>query len=183
MCARHANSGREEVWAVTEQVPDELLDTYDRIQRRMRPLISRPPVGQVPMPSLGRPLDVSKLIALDVLLELTAVGPVSVKDLAEHLGLEHSTVSRLLTELEDEGLVVRSTDPDDKRRRTVVLTELGAAVAAESKHLARLFAHQLFLDWDPDELRQFLSMLDRLVETAHSRLAGLKDMAPWHGAE
>ncbi len=158
-------------------IPDDLLDLFEQVQRRLRPLISRPPVGQLPMPSLGRPLDVAKLMACSELRDLTASGPVSVKDLADSLGLDHSTVSRLLGELEEDGLVERGSDPEDRRRRTVTLTPLGKAVGAESQQLARLFARVMFADWEASDIRTLLGLMDRLIENTHSLMPLVKGIA------
>ena len=158
-------------------IPDDLLDLFEQVQRRLRPLVSRPPVGQLPMPSLGRPLDVAKLTACSELRDLTANGPVSVKDLADSLGLDHSTVSRLLSELEEDGLVERGSDPEDRRRRTITLTPLGVAVGAESRQLARVFARMMFADWEESDIRTLLDLMDRLLENTHSLMPLLKDIA------
>jgi DNA-binding MarR family transcriptional regulator len=158
-------------------IPDDLLDQFEQVQRRLRPLVSRPPVGQLPMPSLGRPLDVAKLTACSELRDLTANGPVSVKDLADSLGLDHSTVSRLLGELEEDGLVERGSDPDDRRRRTITLTPLGHAVGFESRQLARVFARMMFADWEASDIRTLLDLMDRLLENTHSLMPLLKDIA------
>lgn len=162
---------------VGAHIPEDLLDVFEQVQRRLRPLISRPPIGQLPMPSLGRPLDVAKLTACSELRDLTTRGPVSVKDLAESLGLDHSTVSRLLGELEEDGLVERASDPDDKRRRTVTLTALGEAVGSESRQLARTFTRVMFADWEIEDVRTFLALMDRLLESTHALLPTLKDLA------
>lgn len=50
---------------------------------------------------------------------------VSVGVLAEHLGSEASTVSRLLRPLETAGLIVIGPDPDDGRVKSVRLTDAG----------------------------------------------------------
>jgi DNA-binding MarR family transcriptional regulator len=51
--------------------------------------------------------------------------------LADHLGLERSTLSGLIDRAERRGLVVRSTDPTDGRAIEVRLSDEGARLAAE----------------------------------------------------
>ena len=100
-------------------LPDELVDTLDKAFRRLRKSMVRPPAGSVPVPALGRQLDMAKVFACDAVAELSERSTaVAVKDVAAELDLEHSTVSRLLGEIEDDGLVTRGVDPADRRRTT-----------------------------------------------------------------
>jgi MarR family transcriptional regulator, transcriptional regulator for hemolysin len=50
--------------------------------------------------------------------------------LAEHVGIEGPSLVRLLDQLCAAGLVRRDEDPDDKRAKTITLTEEGRAVTA-----------------------------------------------------
>jgi DNA-binding MarR family transcriptional regulator/GNAT superfamily N-acetyltransferase len=70
---------------------------------------------------LGRPLGLARL--------LFEVGPdgADLQNLRERLGLDSGYISRLLKTLTDDGLVVVETDPVDRRRRRVALTETGRA--------------------------------------------------------
>lgn len=45
--------------------------------------------------------------------------------LASTLGIERSNATVLVNELEDQGLVLRKTDPNDRRTRLVVATRKG----------------------------------------------------------
>lgn len=67
----------------------------------------------------GRPLGPSR-----VLFEL-GQGPVAVADLRRRLDLDSGYLSRMLRELEGDGLVTVTRDPADGRRRLVRLTEVG----------------------------------------------------------
>src|SRR2546430_1706658 len=69
----------------------------------------------------GRPLGPSRL-----LFELRSGGS-SVRELRERMGLDSGYLSRLLRQLETEGLIAVTPDPGDARRRVVTLTEQGAA--------------------------------------------------------
>ena len=159
-------------------LPDELLDALDRAFRRLRHGMVRPPTGQVPVPALGHQLDVAKVIACDALAELSSTrATIAVKDVAQLLDLEHSTVSRLLGECEADGLVVRSQDPQDRRRTNVVLTDLGAAVVSEGAQLKRRFMRRVLAGWsrpDVDELQRLVTQLgDSLGERTDEALAEL----------
>jgi len=68
--------------------------------------------------------------ALEVLQHLSASGPLTVGELAVHLGLRRNSVSELLQRLEGKGLVARIRDERDERRVLVWLTEAGRSVVS-----------------------------------------------------
>ena len=159
-------------------LPNSLVDTLDKAFRRIRKTMIRPPAGQVPVPALGRQLDMAKVFACDAVAELSARGePVSVKDIATELDLEHSTVSRLLGEVETDGLIVRGVDPADRRRTTVELTDLGAAVVADATAISRFFTRILLAEWPKEDVEQLTRLMGRLAETVQHRLDDLPALA------
>jgi DNA-binding MarR family transcriptional regulator len=68
--------------------------------------------------------------ALEVLQHLSASGPLTVGEQAEHLGLRRNSVSELLQRLEAKGLVARVHDERDARRVLVWLTDAGRDVVS-----------------------------------------------------
>ena len=159
-------------------LPDGLVDTLDRAFRRLRKSMIRPPQGLVPVPALGRQLDVAKIFACDAVADLAATGQtVTVKDVAAMLDLEHSTVSRLLGEMEDDGLVARGSDPTDRRRTTVALTDLGRAVVADATQMTRFFMRLMLSDWPLEDVESLTRLLGRLATTVHGKLDTLPEQA------
>jgi DNA-binding MarR family transcriptional regulator len=73
----------------------------------------------------GQPVSLSQAFALH---QLDTEPPLSQRDLAERLGLEKSTVSRLAAEMERKGLLVRQRDPDNRRLYRLRLTDEGRAL-------------------------------------------------------
>ncbi|MBW0275676.1 hypothetical protein ATM97_30190 [Nocardia sp. MH4] len=61
----------------------------------------------------------------DVLLELDAAGPMRMSDLGDKVVLSRTRVSRLVAELEADGLLRRETNPDDGRSALVAISDLG----------------------------------------------------------
>jgi DNA-binding MarR family transcriptional regulator len=55
--------------------------------------------------------------------------PMSMGELATALGMDRPNVSSLVNDLEDQGLVRRRADPDDRRTRLVEATPEGVALA------------------------------------------------------
>lgn len=159
-------------------LPDPLVDTLDRTFRRLRRAMVRPPAQSVPVPALGHQLDVAKIFACDAVAELSAArASVSVKDVAAALDLEHSTVSRLLGELEEDGLVSRGSDPADRRRTTVALTDLGLAVVSDATAITRFFTRILLADWSREDVEALTALLGRLAETVSARLDSMPELA------
>jgi len=159
-------------------LPDPLLDSIDKTFRKLRRAMIKPPAGLVPVPALGRQLDVAKIFACDAVADLAASGrAVSVKDVAAALDLEHSTVSRLLGEIEAEGLAVRGVDAQDRRRTTVELTDLGRAVVNDATAITRFFTRLLLAEWPREDVEALTSMLGRLADTVNRRLDLLPELA------
>jgi DNA-binding MarR family transcriptional regulator len=78
------------------------------------------------IPGLGASL--SEAMALQ---ELRARGQATQSQLGDFLGLEKSTVSRLVEAMSGKGWVVKERDPANRRFAQVRLTEAGERVAAE----------------------------------------------------
>ncbi len=157
----------------------ELLTRIDRAIMRMRRDIVKPPELCMPMPSLGRSVDFAKVHACMAIAEGTLEGALSdpdghrvstVKDVAAFMQLEHSTASRLLGEAEAEGLVVRGTDPQDRRRTTVALTDSGRLVLKDSLAMRSWAMGRLFDEWSEKDLKNLATMLERMAQTLSDRM-------------
>src|SRR5262249_2958350 len=68
-----------------------------------------------------------------VLTHLSLSGPVTVGEAAAHLGRAQSVVSEIFDQLEEKQLVERMTDPDDRRRVQVWLTDRGVTLLARDR--------------------------------------------------
>jgi DNA-binding MarR family transcriptional regulator len=145
----------------------------DHALQEMRRVVMRPPTSAVPMPLLGRPVDLSKVLACEALAELQKSSAVSITDLAFALHLERSTVSRLMAEAEDEGLIARGSDPEDGRRVTVCLTPLGTQVVTFVQGLRVGYLNHATEVFTGEELTQLASLVGRL---AHSMT---ESFGPW----
>lgn len=76
----------------------------------------------------GRPLSVSEAYALH---ELAGESWLAQQELARRLGLEKSTVSRLVAGLVDRGWANREPEPGNRRATRLCLTAAGSRVAQE----------------------------------------------------
>ena len=142
----------------------------------MRRLVTRPPSASVPMPGLGRPVDLSKVLACEAVAELSRGGPVTITDLSTAMHLERSTVSRIVGEAEAEGLVERSTHPDDGRMVTVTVTPLGQQVVDFVQGLRVGYLRHATDVFSDAEIQTLAELLGRLAESM------LGSFEPWlHG--
>lgn len=68
----------------------------------------------------------------------------SLSDVAEHIGLTLPSMSTLIDGLVDRNYAVRRTDPDDRRRMTLTLTERGETTLKSSRQATQTYlAEQL----------------------------------------
>ncbi|WP_199547140.1 MarR family winged helix-turn-helix transcriptional regulator [Streptomyces sp. N35] len=106
------------------------------------------------------------LVSFTLLAHLEDSGGCRAPDLAAHLLLDKSTVSRQVAALERAGHVERRGDPDDHRMRLLHLTEQGEQVLARAAD-RRSQAFQARLgDWEPAELERFAAYLTRYNDEA-----------------
>jgi DNA-binding MarR family transcriptional regulator len=71
------------------------------------------------------------------LWELGRSGPCALKDLAERMKLDSSTVVGVVDRLVVKGLVVRNPDPQDRRRISLAPTAKGGEILAAAPHPAQ----------------------------------------------
>ncbi|MFD2794384.1 MarR family winged helix-turn-helix transcriptional regulator [Promicromonospora vindobonensis] len=100
-----------------------------------------------------------------VLHLLTRCGPVSLTDVAAHLRIDLSVASRQVSTLADAGYVVRTVDAEDRRVRTVELTEAGRTLAAEASGAYTGLIDRAFAAWSPEDVAEATRTLNRLTDT------------------
>jgi DNA-binding MarR family transcriptional regulator len=100
------------------------------------------------------------------LLRLHRDGPERVSVLARALGLDSTTVTRHLDELERRGLVTRTQDATDGRASVVRLTAMALAQldAAQAERRRRL--RDVMAGWPAQERSEFARLFGRFVEDA-----------------
>lgn len=102
-------------------------------------------------------------------------GGISQKQLAALVGVDASTLVRLLDILETKGLVIRRVDPADARARLVDLTSEGERQVGLIRAQLQQTESALLEGMDEAEVAAALSLIDRLDEklvAAHALRAG-----------
>jgi DNA-binding MarR family transcriptional regulator len=167
------HQGRIEAAFGTRSHDAALIERLDRALLRMRRTVVRPQTAEVPIPALGRTVDVAKIGACLSIADLESLNdpaePVTVKDVAAALNLEHSTASRLLADAEAEGLVTRSPHQTDRRRTVVQLSETGRAVVEQSATIRGWVMDAFLAEWTATELSTFADLVERFSTTIEAR--------------
>ncbi len=114
----------------------------------------------------GKPVPVSEAHAL---MELAGGEPLTQTELASRVGLEKSTVSRLVAQLVERGWVDRERDAADGRALRLRLTERGVRAAREIEEARRRRFASVLERIPEDEREGVLAALGVLVEAMHER--------------
>ena len=147
-----APSAPSSTGSISASAADELVAALEELTRAQREAAAR----------IARELDWPRA-GLGVVRLLRKCGPVQLSDVAGRLRVDMSVASRQVSALVDAGLVRRTVDDDDRRARTLELTDEGRALADESvEHFGALVA-QTFEGWSPGELEQAAHHLRRVA--------------------
>lgn len=151
----------------------QLLTRLDHALLAMRRCVTLPEVTGLPVAGLDHGIDSAKALACMAVGDLShdaAQGPVTVKDVAAALTLEHSSASRLLSECEAAGLLRRGTDAQDRRRTTVELTEVGQRLAEQLVGARTYALDRLLDDWSTADVERLVRLLERYTAALEERL-------------
>ncbi|QRO02053.1 winged helix-turn-helix transcriptional regulator [Archangium violaceum] len=94
-------------------------------------------------------------------------------EIAERFGLEKSTVSRQLAELEEEGLLHRAPSRSTPRMKTLSLTALGLERMSEIHAYQRALLEERFRQWPKKDVTQFSRLLWRFVSEVDTTSSSL----------
>ena len=106
----------------------------------------------------GYPMERAQYLLLGQLED----GEKSTGEIAEALGLDHSTVVRQLAAVERLGFAERRPHPRDGRSVLVGITGNGAVAVAKMRAERRARLGRVLADWSEDEREQLAALLGRL---------------------
>ena len=82
--------------------------------------------------------------------------------LGPSMGMEATSLSRSLNKLEDAGVIERKTDPNDKRKSVIHLTELGMDWREVAKNVVLEFNHSIQSHFKKEEMDTFFRILKKI---------------------
>ncbi|KAB1942644.1 MarR family transcriptional regulator [Micromonospora sp. ALFpr18c] len=104
-----------------------------------------------------------------ILRHLADAGPQNVSALAARLNLDGSTVTRQVSALQRDGLIVRAPDPTDGRGTVISPTPAGLQrMAAVQAARTRLYGDML-ADWSTEDRASLATLLGRLNQALVTR--------------
>ena len=102
-------------------------------------------------------------VAGGVLRHVLDEGPIRPVDLAQRARLRPPALSRHLKNLEAEGCIERVPSPGDGRGALVRVTRRGRSAIERLQQTEDQIMNEQLRDWDPHEMDQLLTLLDRLI--------------------
>ncbi len=109
---------------------------------------------------------------------LGAEGQVSVRELAAHLHLSGAFVTTVSNKLQEMGLLDKLTDPEDRRRLRLVVTEQGEALLARLALIQRQVNDVQFDCLDSTDFTRLLGSVEKLLASSDSAIALQKYLQP-----
>ncbi|MDR7385599.1 MarR family winged helix-turn-helix transcriptional regulator [Promicromonospora iranensis] len=97
------------------------------------------------------------------LFVLHRTGPLRVSQLAGELGLDRTTVTRHLDDLESRGLVARQPDEQDRRAMVATLTPVAQEFLDDMRVRNRALIRRVCADWTREERAMFGLLLPRFA--------------------
>lgn len=105
-----------------------------------------------------------------VLAILGASPDISLRDLTLRAHMDKGQISRVVTEMEKDGLLLRTPDTNDGRRLLLKLSAEGARLFAQTTKLTNARQHEIMSALEPEELQVFYSALEKLSKHMRKRL-------------
>ncbi len=78
-----------------------------------------------------------------IIANLAGHGDLSIGDLAEHMGMDPTSLNRTLKPLQRENLIIEKANPNDKRFRLISVTKTGQTTLADAIKLWKTAQQQL----------------------------------------
>ena len=104
---------------------------------------------------------------LGALFQIRHRGSIGVSNLGEDMGVTSSAASQMLERLVQQGLILRSEDPSDRRVKQVALTDKGLQVLQESIRARESWLSDLAEALSDPEKEAVIAALDVLTDRAN----------------
>ena len=91
-------------------------------------------------------------------------GEVMPSTMGKYTGMEKSSLTRMVDDLENKGIVYRKTDPDDRRKVLVSLTEKGMTYFNYLNEITAEMADEILKFVDEKDIEDFIQSLETMVK-------------------
>lgn len=146
-------------------MPVSSLDHLDELLTRIHVARQRPAWRRRLLAGAGAVANVSTLRTLRAVEQLQCNGAgASIGDVADHLGVEHSTASRTVSAVVAAGLLSKSPAADDQRRSVLTLTDAGVRALTTVTDRRRELVAETVADWPGDDIDTLVALLERLTQ-------------------
>ena len=95
-------------------------------------------------------------------------------DIAPKLGMESTSLSRIIKALEDEKLIIRKADKEDKRKVKIILTQKGKENKELAKKIVRNFNSEIENKIGKNKIEEFLKTVNDIISLAEEKNRTLK---------
>jgi len=102
-----------------------------------------------------------------VLLNINTKEGTPATKIAPLMGLESRSLTRMLKNMEDKGLIYKKPDPEDKRSVRIFLTDLGIEKKAISRETVKAFNEEVFNRLNKEKLEAFydtINIINQIIE-------------------
>ncbi|MGI8483653.1 MAG: MarR family winged helix-turn-helix transcriptional regulator [Thermomicrobiales bacterium] len=106
---------------------------------------------------------VQDVLVLESIDAVSSRGDVSVSDVAQELGIDHSGASRMVAEAAAHGLIVRSVSAGDARRTALTFTEDGIDLLTNAHGWQEEAFERLVCGWPVEDATRFAGYLRQLA--------------------
>jgi MarR family transcriptional regulator, lower aerobic nicotinate degradation pathway regulator len=107
-----------------------------------------------------------------ILAALEEYGPASQITIGQRCLIDGSDMAAMVTELVDQGLVVRAPDPDDRRRNVITISPAGRRRFEQLDAVLEQAQRDLFAPLTAAEHEQLNHLLGRVFDQHHMKPAG-----------
>jgi DNA-binding MarR family transcriptional regulator len=95
---------------------------------------------------------------------LSEQGPLLISELAEAAGVDVSTMSRMLRQLEGNGCVVRQRGIEDQRCVHMRITEAGEEALGRARSAWQRILEEVLRDWPDADRQAFAALMNRFAD-------------------
>lgn len=109
----------------------------------------------------GIDLTPEQLLVLDIIWN---EGEMSQQSIADKMGKDKNSITKLVDALEVKGLVIRRKDDDDRRANLIMLTDSGLSIKSKTKQFGIAMLDRILDGISEDELNAFLGTLTKMSD-------------------